>query len=153
MKAIQDISYKEKNTNSDCILPMLYPKTWFFHEAHVFYYKNWCDFEIPFMVANFKVEHSSQIEISFPQKKISKFEIKYQKFQKNKIRFNELLPELLKKYRNKFVAIIDENIEIGENEDSLLENVIKKYGSQTMYVSKIAEKKRIVRIGRPKLMN
>jgi len=95
-----------------------------------------------------------QTEFIFEQKTktiTSKFDLKLQKFTQAKAKFNQLLPELLKKHKGKYVAIIGENIEIGEDKDFLFEAVNKKYGSQTMYLSKITEQKKAVRLRSPKL--
>ena len=95
-----------------------------------------------------------QADFAFEQKTktiTSKFDLKFQKFKEAKAKFNQLLPELLKKHKGKYVAIIGENIEIGDDKDSLFEEVNKKYGSQTMYLSKITEQKKAVRLRSPKL--
>jgi len=96
-----------------------------------------------------------QTEFVFEQKAktiTSKFDLKLQKFKEAKAKFNQLLPDLLKKYKEKYVAIIGDNIEIGDDKNSLFERINKKYGSQTMYLSKITKQKRVVRLRSPKLV-
>jgi hypothetical protein len=96
-----------------------------------------------------------QTEFVFEQKAktiTSKFDLKLQKFKEAKAKFNQLLPDLLKKYEEKYVAIIGDNIEIGDDKNSLFERINKKYGSQTMYLSKITKQKRVVRLRSPKLV-
>jgi len=89
-------------------------------------------------------------KISIPQK--TKFEIKKEKFEQAKQKYYKLLPELLKTHKGKYVAIVNDNVEVGEDRETLLDIVYEKYGSQTMYLGEVSEKKRTVRITRPKLI-
>ena len=123
-------------------------------------FKNWyIDNWLECYIQNYYIENlfkkiKFQTEFIFEQKtrtKTSKFDLKLKKFMQAKAKFNQLLPELLKKHKGKYVAIIGEKIEIGDDKALLFEKVNKKYGSQTMYLSKITEQKKVVRLRSPKL--
>ena len=73
-------------------------------------------------------------------------------FKRAKEKFEGLLPELIEQHNGKYVVIINDNVEIGNDEDLLLKRVIDKYGYQTMYLSKITgDEQPAMRLRSPKL--
>ena len=94
---------------------------------------------------------SSQVELPFIEKQKTKFELKYEQFELVKAKFKELYPMLLERYRNKYVAIMMDDIVISDTEDELLDEVIEKHGSQPMYITKITEDEKVYRIRSPRL--
>ena len=61
---------------------------------------------------------------------------------------------LLKKYQNKYIAILNDKI-VGSDKDfsKLAERVYKKFGYQTIYMPFVSTQKRIVKIPSPRIRN
>lgn len=67
-------------------------------------------------------------------------------------KFYELLPNLLQNHKGKYVAIVENNVEIDSDKDVLLNRVIKKYGYVSMYFDRIVDKRRIIKMSnRPRV--
>jgi len=62
--------------------------------------------------------------------------------------------ELLKKYQNKYIAILNNKV-VGSDKDfsRLAERTYKKFGYQTIYMPFVSEQKRTVKIPSPKIGN
>jgi cyclopropane fatty-acyl-phospholipid synthase-like methyltransferase len=61
---------------------------------------------------------------------------------------------LLKKYQNKYIAILNNKV-VGSDKDfsRLAERVYKKFGYQTIYMPFVSEQKRTVKIPSPRISN
>ena len=62
--------------------------------------------------------------------------------------------ELLTKYEDKYIAILNNKI-VGSDKDfsKLAERIYKKFGYQTIYIPFVSEQKRIVKIPSPRIRN
>jgi hypothetical protein len=62
--------------------------------------------------------------------------------------------DLLKKYQNKYIAILNNKV-VGSDKyfSKLAERIYKKYGYQTIYMPFVSEQKRIVKIPSPRIGN
>lgn len=62
--------------------------------------------------------------------------------------------DLLKKYQNKYIAILNDKV-IGSDKDfsKLAERVYKKFGYQTIYMPFVSRQEKIVRIPSPRITN
>lgn len=62
--------------------------------------------------------------------------------------------DLLKKYQNKYIAILNDKV-VGSDKDfsKLAERIYKKFGYQTIYMPFVSEQKRIVKIPSPRIGN
>ena len=57
------------------------------------------------------------------------------------------MPKLVQNHNGKFVAIVENNVEIDSDKDALLDRVIKKYGYVSIYFDKISVKRQIIKLG------
>lgn len=62
--------------------------------------------------------------------------------------------DLLKRYKNKYIAILNNKV-VGSDKDfsRLAERIYKKFGYQTIYIPFVSEQKRIVKIPSPRIGN
>lgn len=68
--------------------------------------------------------------------------------------FEENKKSLLKKYKNKYIAILNnEVIASAKDFSKLAQRVYKKYGYQTIYMPLVLEEKKVVRIPSPRIRN
>ena len=83
----------------------------------------------------------NQIEMTFQEDEYVNLEKNGEdQFTVSKKKFKELIPILLKDYREKYLAVIGNNpYEIGEDEDELFDLVTEKYGDVQMCIGKIIE--------------
>lgn len=70
-----------------------------------------------------------------------------------KAKFDQLLPELLKKHKGKYAAVIDNSVEIHEDKETLIKIVLEKYGYRSMYMGEITTEERVVRRRSPRIKN
>lgn len=79
---------------------------------------------------------------------------KRKKLKYAKDKFEELLPSLLREHKDKYVAIVEDNVEIDSDRNTLLDRVVEKYGYVSMYFDKIVENRKVVKLSnRPKVLN
>jgi PHD/YefM family antitoxin component YafN of YafNO toxin-antitoxin module len=65
-------------------------------------------------------------------------------FEREKAAFEQLKPELLKKYPNKCVAIVDgQVVEVGEDKLQVIERVRERFGRVSMYVQWVTARQRV----------
>jgi len=83
----------------------------------------------------------------------SKHDEKLQRLDKAKVKFEQLLPELLKEHEGEYAAVVDDQVEIHEDKYKLFKIVLEKYGYKTMYVNKITREKRVIRLRSPRIIN
>lgn len=60
-------------------------------------------------------------------------------FNRYKERFEKELPRLMQDHKNKYVAIVGDEMIIEENKENLIDKMIDEYGDITMYISKITD--------------
>ena len=73
-------------------------------------------------------------------------------FERNRIAFQKLLPDLLKTHRGKWVAIVNEKVAvIGDSSALVIEEVIRKFGNVRVYVQEVLETRRVYRIPGPRV--
>lgn len=77
-----------------------------------------------------------QIEITFQE---DEYDEELEKFNKAKKLFKSKLPELLKKQKGKYAVAIEDIILVGEKQEDLFKEIVKKYGNVTMYIGKIVD--------------
>ena len=53
--------------------------------------------------------------------------------------FISKLPELLKKQKSKYAVAFGDTILVGEKQEDLFKEIVKKYGNVTMYIGKIVD--------------
>jgi len=90
-------------------------------------------------------ELEAEREIPADDKTVIELGKKY--FQANK-------KNLLEKYQNKYIAILNNKV-VGFDKDfsKLADRVYKKFGYQTIYMPFVSEQKRIVKIPSPRIRN
>ena len=126
--------------------------------------------EFDFLTKHAKCTYSSQVSVkahimmsgSFTaqaelftekvQKKLNTKSEKLKKLTEARNKFYELLPDLIRDHKRKYVAIVNDNVEIDSDKDVLLDRVIQKYGYVSMYLDKISDKQKVIKLGhRPRL--
>lgn len=70
-----------------------------------------------------------------------------------RVKFERLLPQLLKEHQGKYAVIIDDHVEIDEDEERLFKTAVEEYGYRTMYIGQIIREKKIVRMRSPRIKN
>ncbi len=74
-------------------------------------------------------------------------------FERNRAAFQKLLPDLLKTYRGKWVAIVNEKVAvIGDSSALVIEEVIGKFGDVRTYMQEVLEARRVYRISGPRVV-
>lgn len=77
----------------------------------------------------------TQTEIRFSEE--DEYDEKLEKFNKAKDTFYKELPNLIKQYRGKYLALVENTQYIGVDEDKLLDRVIAKHGNVPMFIGQI----------------
>ncbi|MCH8018309.1 hypothetical protein IH785_00520 [candidate division KSB1 bacterium] len=81
------------------------------------------------------------------QKKPNTKSEKLKKLTEARNKFYELLQDLIRDHKGKYVAIVNGNVEIDSDKDVLLERVIQKHGYVSMYFDKISDKQKVIKLG------
>jgi|GEM_PF-1425151 len=67
--------------------------------------------------------------------------------------FNAMKPELLRRAKNKWVAMLDGAIvEMADDEQTLLKRAYAKYGDRTMLIRQVTETERVYHVNSPRVM-
>ncbi len=74
-------------------------------------------------------------------------------FERERVAFQRLLPELLVTHRGEWVAIVDERpVEFGPNFSSVIVRVRQRFGLRLVFVHEILEQPRVYKIPSPRIV-
>jgi len=117
------------------------------YEAHLNYTKtiflpsNWLESYKEVMIgieeaARKGIDDISELQLIETDTNCDKFD-DVEVFNCSRKKFKEESPKLLEKLEGKFVAFVGNEMEVGDDEESLVSKVIKKYGNIPFYVDKV----------------
>lgn len=67
--------------------------------------------------------------------------------------YNEMKAELLRSFKNKWVAILDGKlVDMADDEQTLLDRVYAKYGDRTMLIRQVTETERVYHVNSPRVV-